>query len=57
VSAAGPSGERAVPFYCPFCGDEDLVPDGASAGHWACRSCIRRFELHLTGIGRPDDTD
>ena len=23
-----PSG-RAVPFYCPYCGEEDLEPQGA----------------------------
>ncbi len=24
--------ERAAPFYCPYCGDEDLRPGGESHG-------------------------
>ena len=55
--------ERAVPFYCPFCGDEDLRPheveevrDGSVEvrsphGSWHCRSCQRAFALRLLGIG------
>ena len=45
------SPERAVPFYCPYCGDEDLVPDGPSGGAWICRSCTRHFTLSFTGMG------
>ncbi|MEX5631104.1 hypothetical protein [Parafrankia sp. FMc2] len=47
---------RAVPFYCPYCGDEDLVPEpapggsGEGHGHWACRSCQRAFRLSLTAL-------
>jgi transposase-like protein len=44
---------RAVPFYCPFCGEEDLRPyageDGRSPG-WHCRSCTRVFSLRLVGL-------
>jgi ribosomal protein L37AE/L43A len=40
---------RAVPFYCPFCGEQDLRP-GAEAGWW-CASCDRTFELTITRIG------
>jgi transposase-like protein len=44
---------RAVPFYCPFCGEEDLRPyvdeHGASPG-WHCRSCTRVFSLKLVGL-------
>jgi transposase-like protein len=36
---------RAVPFYCPYCGEEDLEPHGATDGHWHCRSCTRTFQL------------
>ncbi|SEK97906.1 hypothetical protein SAMN05660976_01568 [Nonomuraea pusilla] len=46
---------RAVPFHCPYCGDEDLEPyegDGPSAaGGWYCRSCARAFKLTFLGIG------
>ena len=49
------SDARAVPFYCPFCGDEDLRPhEQASAAHgaapWHCRSCTRVFSLKLIGL-------
>ena len=50
--------ERAVPFHCPYCGDEDLRPregsPGVSAhGEWECRSCLRAFSLKLLVLLRP----
>ena len=45
-------GERQVPFYCPYCGDQDLRPAGESAGSWECVSCARAFKLHFTGVVR-----
>ena len=50
------SDARAVPFYCPFCGEEDLRPheQEPSAPHgaapWHCRSCTRVFSLKLVGL-------
>lgn len=46
---------RAAPFYCPYCGDEDLRPseEGASRGGgtaWECRSCNRAFTLSFLGL-------
>jgi transposase-like protein len=47
---------HAAPFYCPYCGEESLVPDvpegatGEAHGHWACRSCRRSFRLSLTAL-------
>jgi transposase-like protein len=41
--------ERAAPFYCPYCGDERLRPDGESHGQWRCESCLRVFELKYRG--------
>ncbi len=55
--------ERAVPFHCPYCGDEDLrphAPEGAEGdaadirGGWECRSCLRVFSLRLIGLLRPE---
>jgi transposase-like protein len=50
---------RAVPFYCPYCADEDLRPDhpasdqGAGAplphGQWRCGGCQRVFALKYLG--------
>ena len=50
--------ERAVPFHCPYCGDEDLRPHedqhgGSAHGEWECRSCLRAFSLKLLGLVRP----
>jgi predicted RNA-binding Zn-ribbon protein involved in translation (DUF1610 family) len=55
--------ERAVPFHCPYCGDENLWPheseadDGsvvAKHGEWECRSCLRAFRLSMLGqLRRP----
>ena len=46
---------HAVPFYCPYCGEEDIVPaetesGGEGHGQWACRSCLRGFRLRLTAL-------
>jgi ribosomal protein L37AE/L43A len=42
--------DRASPFYCPYCGDEDLRPHGTSHGEWECRACRRVFALSFRGI-------
>jgi tRNA(Ile2) C34 agmatinyltransferase TiaS len=42
--------ERAVPFYCPYCGDEDLEPYESDGG-WHCRACTRAFRLRFVGMG------
>ena len=48
--------ERQVPFYCPYCGDEDLRPAGADGGAWRCGACARAFELRFAGVA-PADQD
>jgi predicted RNA-binding Zn-ribbon protein involved in translation (DUF1610 family) len=45
--------ERAVPFYCPYCGDEDLRPSEVGHGAWYCAACLRTFTLKMIGIGVP----
>ena len=55
MSEHGPDvggGERAVPFYCPYCGDEDLRPSADTGGSWHCRSCTRLFTLKFVGLDR-----
>ncbi|MBV9025703.1 MAG: hypothetical protein JO362_18355 [Streptomycetaceae bacterium] len=42
--------ERAAPFYCPYCGDEDLRPSEEGHGVWECRSCNRAFRLSFVGL-------
>ena len=43
--------ERAAPFHCPYCGDEDLRPS-AEGGHgaWECAACNRAFQLKFLGL-------
>jgi len=47
---SGDGGTRAVPYYCPFCADEDLVPAGETHGQWECRSCTRVFSVKFIGL-------
>lgn len=42
--------ERAAPFYCPYCGDEDLRPSEDGHGVWECRACTRVFKLSFVGL-------
>jgi len=48
--------ERAVPFHCPFCGDENLwpheSPDASVKAAWECRSCQRTFTVKMLGMLR-----
>ncbi|MFL6137690.1 MAG: hypothetical protein ACJ74O_07820 [Frankiaceae bacterium] len=48
--AAGGGGERAVPFYCPYCAEEDLRPLDADPGSYACGACRRSFGLRFIGV-------
>lgn len=51
-SAAGrqSSGERTVPYHCPFCAEENLRPHLAAPGAWHCRSCLRIFSVRFLGL-------
>jgi len=42
--------ERAAPFYCPYCGDEDLRPNEENHGAWECGACNRAFQLKFLGL-------
>ncbi|RMI41741.1 hypothetical protein [Streptomyces triticirhizae] len=42
--------ERAAPFYCPYCGEEDLRPSEAGHGAWECADCNRAFRLSFLGL-------
>jgi ribosomal protein L37AE/L43A len=41
---------RAEPYYCPYCGEEDLRPHGATHGEWECHACRRVFALAMRGL-------
>jgi hypothetical protein len=59
ATTTGTTGERAVPYCCPFCMEEDLRPlesgavPGLARGGWHCRSCLRVFSLSFHGIHQP----
>ncbi|MET8471375.1 hypothetical protein ABZY90_25045 [Streptomyces sp. NPDC006422] len=42
--------ERAAPFFCPYCGDEDLRPGEEGHGAWECGACNRAFTLRFRGL-------
>jgi len=41
---------RAVPLYCPYCGEEDLRPREEPHGAWECRACARVFTVKFAGL-------
>lgn len=43
--------ERAAPFYCPYCGEQDLRPYEHEHGGWYCAGCARAFMVRFLGIG------
>ena len=51
-----PSSDRQVPFYCPYCGDEDLVPAGPHPGGWQCGACTRGFTLRSIDVSQREGT-
>jgi transposase-like protein len=53
---SGAEGSRAVPYVCPFCGEEDLRPAEGPEGQprWHCRSCLRLFSLSFHGLAAPE---
>jgi ribosomal protein L37AE/L43A len=44
---------RQAPFYCPYCGEQDLHPAGPDDGSWQCAACARAFELRFAGVVPP----
>jgi ribosomal protein L37AE/L43A len=42
--------ERAAPFYCPYCADENIRPFGEKHGEWRCGGCQRVFRLGYLGL-------
>jgi len=44
------AGDRTPPYYCPYCGGENLRPSEAAHGAWECRECTRVFSVKLIGM-------
>ena len=48
---------RAVPFYCPYCGEEDLRPVEEPSGAWRCADCLRIFLVRMVGSSPTTDRE
>jgi transposase-like protein len=44
-----PTPRHAPPFFCPYCGEEDIRPFGEEAAQYRCGSCLRVWTLRLSG--------
>jgi len=55
LAATGPGtgepAQRAVPYVCPYCGEEDIRPE--PEGRWHCRGCLRLFSVAFHGLLHP----
>ncbi len=40
---------HAPPFYCPYCGEEDIRPWGETPSQYRCADCLRVWTLKLVG--------
>jgi len=49
------SESRLPPFYCPYCGEEDIRPFGERHGDWRCAACRRVWALRYIGTARSAD--
>jgi transposase-like protein len=55
-----PTPRHAPPFFCPYCGEEDIRPFGEAAAQYRCGSCLRVWTLRMVGTtraGAPDEPD
>lgn len=43
--------QRAQPYYCPYCGEQDIRP-AAEEGTYHCSTCDRRWRLRFEGLGK-----
>lgn len=50
-----PGAERAVPFFCPYCAEEDLRPQEEPHGAWRCVACTRVFIVKMVGLAPNGD--
>ena len=50
------SEQRAAPFYCPYCGEQDLRPVLAERAYH-CRTCDRTFRLEFVSLGKPSEQE
>jgi transposase-like protein len=44
------SGGRAQPFYCPYCGEQDIRP-AEQDKTYRCKTCDRTWKLEYVQLG------
>ena len=44
------AGDRMVPYFCPYCGGEDLRLHEDQHRAWECRECTRVFSVTFIGL-------
>jgi hypothetical protein len=49
VSDQRSANRNLPPFYCPYCGDDQIRPAGQHADGWACELCRRSWRLEYLG--------
>lgn len=50
------STQRATPFHCPYCAEEDLLPREDAAAAWLCGACRRVFTVTFVGLSLAETT-
>jgi hypothetical protein len=51
TDAEGATPRHVPPFYCPYCGEEEIRPFGEQPGEWRCELCLRVWRLRYVGTG------
>jgi transposase-like protein len=46
---------HAPPFYCPYCGEENIRPYGEEKAQYRCGACLRVWTLRLVGTTTKTD--
>ena len=55
MSEGAPSATpRAQPFYCPYCGEQDIRPDERDDAY-RCAVCERRWTLSYLGLTESEE--
>jgi transposase-like protein len=52
MTGAAMTETRAIPFYCPYCGEENLRPEVEPPAAWRCTDCQRVFVVRMVGLRR-----
>ncbi|MFN2615392.1 MAG: hypothetical protein ABR552_11330 [Actinomycetota bacterium] len=50
MSEATDGTAHASPFYCPYCGEQDIRPTAEERTFW-CRTCDRVWTLRFMALG------